>query len=258
MCVCVGQALVACRLPLVRQGINPCPTQYERCAIRVGLAQVEGISEAAINSILRARKRGPFTSLADFCARTKVPRPVVENLVKCGAFDSTCCSKRELLWTLQILSRGKNGRDGQLNLFEEPGQSPAFKPHTLREEASMQLALLGVSVKCHPTYFCREELAAMGVVPSDRLPELPHGARVKVAGICIARMRPPTKSGQTVIFITLEDETGLSEVTVFERVYEKYGPVIFSNNALVVEGKLQTEGRYGVTILAERITSIQL
>jgi error-prone DNA polymerase len=122
----------------------------------------------------------------------------------------------------------------------------------------MQLALLGVSVKCHPTYFCRDELAAMGVIPSDTLPELPHGARVKVAGICIARMRPPTKSGQTVIFITLEDETGLSEVTVFERVYEKYGPVIFSNKALVVEGKLQTEDRYGVTILAERISPLFL
>jgi error-prone DNA polymerase len=71
-------------------------------------------------------------------------------------------------------------------------------------------------------------------------------------------MRPPTKSGQTVIFITLEDETGLSEVTVFERVYRQYGPVIFSHHALLVEGELQTEGRYGVTILADSISPLPL
>jgi DNA polymerase III alpha subunit len=231
------------------------PTQAWR-AIRVGLAQVQGISEAAINSILAARKHGPFTSLADFWARANVPRPVAENLIRCGALDSFG-PKRALLWHLQALARS-NGPGRQMRLFEEENPPLPFRPHTLREEAGLQLSMLGISLKCHPTYFCREQLLRLGVTPSARLSGRPHGSRVKVAGICIARMRPPTKSGQTVIFITLEDETGLSEVTVFERVYQKYGPVIFSNDALLVEGRLQTQGRYGITILAEKIAPLPL
>jgi len=231
------------------------PTQARR-AIRVGLAQVQGTSEAAINSILAARKHGPFTSLADFWARANVPRPVAENLIRCGALDSFG-PKRALLWQLQALARS-NGPGRQMRLFEEENPPLPFRPHTLREEAGLQLSMLGISLKCHPTYFCREQLLRLGVTPSARLSGRPHGSRVKVAGICIARMRPPTKSGQTVIFITLEDETGLSEVTVFERVYQKYGPVIFSNDALLVEGRLQTQGRYGITILAEKIAPLPL
>jgi error-prone DNA polymerase len=224
-------------------------------AIRVGLAQVQGVSGAAINSILAARKQGPFESVADFWARTRVQRPSVENLIRCGGLDAFG-PRRTLLWQFRMLARSKGGAV-QLRLFDEQGPPP-LRPHTLREETSLQLSLLGISLKCHPTYFCRELLVKMEVTPSDRLHEIAHGSRVKVAGICIARMRPPTKSGQTVIFITLEDETGLSEVTVFERVYRQYGPVIFSHHALLVEGELQTEGRYGVTILAESISPLPL
>jgi DNA polymerase III alpha subunit len=84
------------------------------------------------------------------------------------------------------------------------------------------------------------------------LDSLPDGKRVRVAGIVISRQRPPIKSGRTVIFITMEDETGLLDVTVFERVYEKWGKVIFSNSALVVDGTLQKKGRYGTVIIGER------
>jgi len=237
-----------------RDGFETRPCGLAR-AIRVGLAQVQGVSGAAIVSILAARKQGPFESVADFWARTRVQRPSVENLIRCGALDSFG-PRRTLLWQFRMLARSKGGAV-QLRLFEDQSPPPP-RTHTLREETSLQLSLLGISLKCHPTYFCRKLLVKMEVTPSDRLHEIAHGSRVKVAGICIARMRPPTKSGRTVIFITLEDETGLIEVTVFERVYRQYGPVIFSHHALLVEGELQTEGRYGVTILADSISPLPL
>jgi len=76
---------------------------------------------------------------------------------------------------------------------------------------------------------------------------------VRVAGIVISRQRPPIRSGHTVIFITMEDETGLLDVTVFERAYEKWGKEIFSSSALIVDGVLQKRGRYGTVILGERL-----
>lgn len=92
---------------------------------------------------------------------------------------------------------------------------------------------------------------------SSQLDSLPDGRRVRVAGIVIARQRPPTKSGQTVIFVTLEDEAGLVEVTVFERVYQRWGKVIFASNALVVDGILQKRGRYGVVVLGSSFRAFQ-
>jgi error-prone DNA polymerase len=109
----------------------------------------------------------------------------------------------------------------------------------------------------HPLSFARERLQKMGVMLRSQLDFLPDGRRVTVAGIVIARQRPPTKSGQTVIFVTLEDETGLIEVTVFERVYQRWGKVIFSSNALVVDGILQKRGRYGTVVLGRSFRPVQ-
>ena len=92
----------------------------------------------------------------------------------------------------------------------------------------------------------------MSTISRAQLDPLPDGRRVRVAGIVIARQRPPTRSGRTVIFITLEDETGLIEVTVFERVYQRWGKVIFSSSALIVDGILQKRGRYGTVVLGRR------
>ena len=98
----------------------------------------------------------------------------------------------------------------------------------------------------------------MGALSQVDLEPLPDGRWVRVAGIVIARQRPPIKSGQTVVFITLEDETGLIEVTVFERIYKKWGKVIFSNGALVVDGVLQKRGRYGTVVLGRSFRGLRL
>jgi len=232
----------------------------EEGAIRVGLAQVRGLSAAALEAILEAREAdGPFRSLREFCARTELARPMVENLIKAGALDRLGRSRRTLLWELnEICNTGARRRDraqqmnGQLAFPCAEGRShtaPALPALTEREEAASELAMMGVSVKRHPLSFAKDRLKRMGVLTRAQLDPLPDGRRVRVAGIVIARQRPPTKSGQTVIFVTLEDETGLTEVTVFERVYQRWGKVIFSSSALIVDGVLQKRGRYGTVVV---------
>ena len=233
----------------------------EEGAIRVGLAQVFGVSAAGLEAVLAARAEGgPFHSLRDFCARANLARPMVENLIKAGAFDGLRVPRRQLLWEMnEICHTGARRRDrlqqrnGQLPLLgAEAAATPALPPPAEREDIASELAMTGVSVKRHPLYFARGRLRKLGVVSRAQLDTLPEGRRVRVAGIVISRQRPPTRSGRTVVFVTLEDETGLTEVTVFERVYQQWGKVIFSHGALIVEGVLQKRGRYGTVVLAER------
>jgi error-prone DNA polymerase len=251
--------------------INKSRDRYwvEEGAIRVGLAQVFGVSAAGLHAILAAREQGGrFHSLRDFCARTGIARPMVENLVKSGAFDSLGRSRRESLWELnEISTTGARRRDrtqetsGQLALVEETGSkrsAVALPPTTDRDEVASEMAMTGISVKRHPLSFARERLKKLGLLSRAQLDELPDGRWVRVGGIVIARQRPPTKSGRTVVFVTLEDETGLVEVTVFERIYQRWGKVIFSNDVLVVDGVLQKRGRYGTVVLGRRFQGIQL
>jgi len=146
---------------------------------------------------------------------------------------------------------GKNNRILHSAQNGNPNPIPDLPPSTEREEAASELAMTGVSIRHHPLYFARESLRKLGVISRAQLEKLPDGRRVRVAGIVIARQRPPIRSGHTVIFITLEDETGLLDITVFERVYEKWGKVIFSSSALLVDGMLQKRGRYGTVIIGE-------
>ena len=252
--------------------INHSRSRYwvEEGALRVGLAQVLGVSGAGLQAIFAARTHGPFLSLRDFCARARLARPMVENLIRAGAFASFG-SRRELLWELgELCGTGARKRD---RARQRVGQTfdlsleaccragvptPALQRMTEREEANAELATTGLSVKRHPLYFARERLKAMGVVSRRQLDALSDGKRVKVAGVVISRQRPPTKSGAVVIFITVEDETGLLDITVFDRVYQQYGKAIFSHSALVVEGRLQKQGRYGTVVVAERVEGLTI
>ena len=130
--------------------------------------------------------------------------------------------------------------------------APAGRDQSARERTAEELAVMGLSPNHHPMEFYRNRLNALGVVRSADLKQMRDGTPVTVAGAVIARQRPPTRSGQVVIFVTLEDETGLAEVTVFSRVYERYGPIIFGGPALLAHGRLQKKGRYGTVVIAER------
>ena len=248
--------------------------------IRIGLMQVKNIGDAEIDSILQARDEGdfqiphsqfqiPFRSFSDFCLRTHCDRPTVENLINCGAFDSFAIPRAKLLWLLgELISRKSRFPNSK---FQIPNDSPSLidgfdasdlddqirllpdvPESSLHERVRTDYEILGLSSICHPMNFYREKLAKARVRTTSEIKGLPNNTIVRVAGVVVVCMRPPTKSGAIVVFITLEDEDGLADCVVFPKVYDKFGRVIFNNPALIIEGKLQRMGK-GISIIAQRI-----
>lgn len=253
--------------------------QEEAAGIRIGLEQVKGMSEAEIESILQARgdlpqpstlnPQLPFTSFSDFCLRTRCDRPTVENLIACGGFDSFGIPRGKLVWLLGELITKKRGCSPQLpatnsqpllpvsvtDLDEQVRGLPDVPELTLHERVRQEYEVLGLSTLCHPMVFYREKLAKARIRRTGELADLPNNTLVKVAGVVVVCMRPPTRSGQIVVFVTLEDEDGLADCVIFPKVYDQYGSIIFNNPALVIEGKMQKMGR-GISIVAKKVSPL--
>ena len=103
--------------------------------------------------------------------------------------------------------------------------------------------------------FYRPFLRSKRILSTREAATMQEGMLVRVAGVVIRPHRPPTRSGRTVVFLSLEDEFGLIDVTIFENVYQKYGAVIFGQPALIVSGKIQRRGK-GVSIVANAVGAL--
>ena len=113
----------------------------------------------------------------------------------------------------------------------------------LREAASMS-----VFCRKHPLAVLRNWLSEQGVVTARQLRNMPGGRRVRVSGLLVIVHTPPTKSGKRVMFLTLEDETGLWDAVAFSRVRKDFARVIYTSELLTIEGRLQRQGGYGLSI----------
>jgi DNA polymerase III alpha subunit len=113
----------------------------------------------------------------------------------------------------------------------------------LREAGSMS-----VFCRKHPLAVLRSELRHQGVVTARQLRNMPGGRRVRLSGLLIIVHTPPTKSGKRVMFLTLEDETGLWDAVAFSRVQKDFARIIYTSELLTIEGRLQRQGGYGVSI----------
>ncbi len=255
--------------PCVNRSADRCLVEYERNPvgdIRLGLWMVRGMQERSVRRILGERERGgEFASLEDFCARTSVPGPVVESLVLARAFEFTGMDPQELLWRLSALPSdvvaGRGGRRRSPTLSYDDvddlvGMLPSLDPMTEVGRVATDLHILGVSTTRNAFSFWRERLREMGVTPSVKLWERENGERVRVAGIIVARARPPTRSGRTAIFISLEDELGLIDVAVFEEAYNKCGRALYTSPVICVEGKLTRMGALDLSVTAENVIGL--
>lgn len=260
-----------------RRGINILPPDINRSGeaftveeggIRVSLKQVKGMSEPALKTILQARSDGPFLSLEDFCRRTAatkgdaraVPRDIIENLILCGAFDPLHSNRRELIWRLPPALAGRQaGRQGplELDLSASISGSRGLADFSAAEKFIKEFEILGIMVRGHYMGFLRKRLSARGFLSSSEVKRIPPGTTVKVAGLVVRPHRPPTKSGKIIVFMSLEDEDGLVDVTVFEDIYQRYGQMIFAETVppLAVLGKAERRGN-GVCVIAERIKEL--
>lgn len=205
------------------------------------------MSQRALHSILKARKEKKFSSFIDFYYRTHLDRRILENLIRVGALDNLERNRKYLLWLLFVLRR-RPRQGGQLALELKDKQKELFAPFSLAERIQAELELLGFELSGHPLQLWQKSLKELGVIQSADLSQLPEGALVRVAGIKVVQHTPPTRSGQRVIFLTLEDAQGLIDMAVFESVQKDYARTIFEGWLLFMEGRIAKRGKASLVV----------
>jgi error-prone DNA polymerase len=211
-------------------------------AVRLGLRQVKGIDEAARVALERERAIGPYSSVRDFVARTGLAEPVVERLIAIGAFDWTDTPRRELLWQLRATLPDADPQRPPLGLTDAAaGEVGATLPPMSRaERVAADYRELGLSPTTHAVELFRERLTERGVMTVRGAGEQRNGATIRMGGVATSIQHPMTAKG--FVFLALEDETGMMNITLRPDVYRRYRAVLHRHPLLVIEGRLQVEG----------------
>lgn len=207
-------------------------------AVRLGFRQVKGLKEEDMNLLNMSKNK--FTAVNQL-RDVGVPQAALETLADADAFRSLGLDRRRALWEVAAL------HDRPIALFEgQPSESAvetqiALPLMTEGEHVVQDYAATSLSLKAHPVSFVREKLRLLHILSTRELEPLADGEFVKVAGLVTVRQRPGTAKG--ICFITIEDETGFSNLVVFESLFDKYRKEIVQSKLLMVEGRLQKEGQ---------------
>ncbi|TDG36512.1 DNA polymerase III subunit alpha [Pedobacter changchengzhani] len=207
-------------------------------ALRLGFRQISGLREDDMIALVNGRGNGYLNihSLLD----AGVSMGALEKLADADCFRSIKLDRRQALWEVSAL------KDRPIALFEgQVSESETEKQIQLpllskSEHVVQDYASTSLSLKAHPVSLVREKLQMFNVKSSKEIGETENGKLVKVSGLVLVRQRPGTARG--VCFITIEDETGFSNLVVFEKIFDKYRKEILHSRLLMVEGKLQREG----------------
>jgi error-prone DNA polymerase len=218
---------------------------------------INGMTGKVMDAIESEREKGRFSSFSSFVERVRPPVDVLKAMALTGTFDELSVSRKKLVWSLSTRYKDAGvpvAGDGAL--VDEPPEddSLAGPDFTPAEKIGFEYTILGLGVSGHPMAIWRETLRKGGFVGSKGLKDLAPGEYVKVGGIPVRPHRPPTRSGKTVVFLSLEDEDGLSDVTCFESVYKKYGKFLFPGEIipLGVWGQVQKRGN-GISVTARTV-----
>ncbi len=233
-------------------------------AVRVGLGFIREWSEATATAVVVEReRRGPYASIGDLARRAppKLKRTAIEHLVWVGGCDGFGLTRRELLWQvgLWLPPESEHGVDArarrQLELaLNHPHEGLRFGGLEAAERLLAEYDVLGFAASGHPLSLLRGALPP-GIVQSDTLPRLEHGAWVEVAGLVVARQRPETAKG--FIFVLVEDEAGMVNVIVRPDVYERYRTAVRGEPLLWVRGKLAKDDGT-VNVIAEEARGLKV
>jgi len=228
--------------------------------MRIGLNYVRDLGEEGRKAIVEDRARGgPYLSFDDFINRMRggpIGPRAVRNLVMVGAFDALGQPRRELLWGWQERWHGKGLRRGidKQSELKLNGTAPSL-PHVDDFDANqLEYRISDLSTGHHLIHFCRDRLAAMGALESNKLQAIANSKQVRVAGLVITRQAPST--AKKIRFFTLEDEFGQVNVTIKPDVYDRYRQVANRQPILIIDGVMQRQD--GVhSVLASHIQALE-
>ncbi|MCF3641345.1 error-prone DNA polymerase [Rhizobium sp. TRM95111] len=213
-------------------------------AVRLGFRLVKGLREDDIGKRLVANRGPGYASVRDLWLRSGLPRSVIERLADADAFRSLGIDRRAALWAAKALDETSAAE--RLPLFDRAGRGDLQAEPAIRlpdmpasEQVVNDYRYLALSLKAHPVSFLRGEFARLGVLRSEELETAPKGRLVTVAGLVLVRQRPGSAKG--VIFMTLEDETGIANAIVWPKVFEAYRSVIMGARLVTIRGRLQRE-----------------
>ncbi|MFP4235677.1 MAG: DNA polymerase III subunit alpha, partial [Nitriliruptoraceae bacterium] len=246
-----------------------------RYAVRVGLDSVAGLSDAEVAGLLAAR---PYTSLEDLRERGGLSRPSATALVDAGGLDALAGVGRrggpsgrraltlavEELWRERGRRRGGGGagrarsggggtsRPEQTALALHADHTPVLPADRDADRVRAELAATGMDVSRHVVSFYEPLLEALGVVRAADLASVPTQRLVRVAGVKVAVQSPAQRSGQRVLFLSLDDRTGQTQTTFFERSLQDCAWTVLHAWLLVAEGRVSRRGDRGATLTGTR------
>jgi error-prone DNA polymerase len=227
--------------------------------MRIGFNYVRDLGEEGGKAIVAERERGAYMSFDDFLERLRggpIGPRAVRNLVMVGAFDGLGQPRRELLWGWQERWHGRGLRRGiqsqsELRLNSTAPDLPELDEFDVNQ---LEYRISDLSTGHHLIHFCRDRLSDLGALESNRLPAIPNGRKVRVAGLVITRQAPST--AKKIRFFTLEDEFGQVNVTIKPDIYDRYRQVANRQPILVIDGVMQRQD--GVwSVLATHIQALE-
>ncbi len=218
-------------------------------ALRLGLRLVAGLSEAGAQRLVEARQEAPFASVADLAHRARLDRRDLARLAEAGALAALAGHRHDAAWDVAGVPRLPPLIAG--STFDET--DPGLPAPTEGQDIVADYRTLSLTLRRHPLALLRGKLSRRRLVTAAEIAQAPQGRIVRTAGIVIGRQRPDTSSG--VVFVTLEDETGATNVIVWRDVGDRQRRELLGARLLAVFGKVEREGPV-VHVLAGRLADL--
>jgi error-prone DNA polymerase len=207
---------------------------------------VRGLSNLDAARVLAAREERPFSSIDDVWRRSGVPAAALEKLADADAFRGFGLDRRQALWEVRALGAAPlplfAAADAREGRWAPEGHEPAVRLTPLRQgrEVVEDYRSVQLSLRAHPLTFLRPHLEAEGRVTAADLLRIKDGRKVRLAGIVLIRQRPG--SANNVTFVTIEDETGVANIIIWQRLFEAQRRVVLAAAMIGVTGRVQKEG----------------
>ena len=214
--------------------------------LQLGFNRIHGFSEDAGRRIMAVRAQRPFRDAADLAVRARLSRRELDLLAQADALKSLAGQRNQARW----LSLGYTPQSDLLAQVPRQEAQLALPLPSEGEEILSDYHSTGLSLRKHPVALLRPKLDKLKVVPNERLATLKHGQLLRVAGLTMFRQRPPEAKG--VMFITLEDDTGIVNLVVWSKVLEAYREAAVTGGFLIVGGEVQRQDNV-THVIARRI-----
>lgn len=214
--------------------------------VRIGLRMIKGLGEKEAQAVVRARAEKSFTGITDLAHRSGLKQQALDALARAGALATLSGARPAARWN----ALGVEQLPGMLAGHSAPETTLCFPPSSEGKELTADYRSLGFTLGRHPMTLLRRRLDRWQVRRAGDLNAIPHGKLVRVAGLVTHRQRPQTAAG--IIFVSLEDETGIHNLIVRKHVQHTQRAAVLNARLMVVQGELQN-GQGVIHIIARQI-----